>query len=86
MAGSSNMLLPKEGLYQSPLLGSSCELLYSRENENSLFVLELNNESEVLSILAAVLGGVLVLSTLLVSEALLDLSRPDDGGGGKISF
>lgn len=82
-AGSSKMLLPNEGVNQSPLLGSSCELLKSRENENSLLVLELKSESEVLS---AVLGGVLVLIALLPSEVLLVLSRPDDGGGGNINF
>lgn len=85
--GSSKILLSNDGLNQSPLACSSCDELKSWEKEKSLFDLPLNSESEALSTLAAVLGGVLVvLIVLFPSDVRLERSRPDGGGGGKISF
>lgn len=74
---SSKILLPADGVNQSPLLGSSCELLNSWEKEKSFFLSG--------SVLVPV-WGVLGLKRLLVSEVRLDRSLPEDGGGGRIGF
>lgn len=71
------MLLPADGVNQSPLLGSSCELLRSCEKEKSFFL----SESIVVPVC-----GVFGLKTLPVSETRFERSRPDDGGGGKIGL